>query len=84
MIDRIFIVLFVLDIQLLHTPLFIRIAKSQLCSPVQLNPEEVVPKYCSVFKNVCVDHGSRIVLHEERYQIDNVQRENTPVLPHIK
>ncbi|GLC56550.1 hypothetical protein PLESTB_001119400 [Pleodorina starrii] len=50
------------------------------CPPVQWNRGEV-PGYCSVFNTACMDHGSRIVIHDEKYQIDNVRRENTPSLP---
>ncbi|GIL77212.1 hypothetical protein Vretimale_3109 [Volvox reticuliferus] len=56
---------------------------SQDCSPVRWS-QGALPGYCTVFNSVCVDHGSRIVLHEERFQIDNIARENTPGLPIIR
>ncbi|GFR42003.1 hypothetical protein Agub_g2817, partial [Astrephomene gubernaculifera] len=52
------------------------------CQPLRWNPSAA--SSCTVFDDMCVDHGSMLITHEHRYQIENVRRQDTPGLPAMK
>lgn len=39
------------------------------------------PGECQVLSQVCVDHGSLLITHDDKYAVENLRREGTPSFP---